>query len=80
MSESTKSFEIASGFTPGQLGMLIGGITVALLLLAGAWMLSSNYKGFTEGKMTELDFGKYVTRFIVLVLVVLFLIRGANYS
>ncbi|NNI00468.1 MULTISPECIES: TIGR03758 family integrating conjugative element protein [Pasteurellaceae] len=80
MSEPTKSFEIVSGFTPGQLGMLIGGITVALLLLAGAWMLISNYKGLTEGKMDELDFGKYVTRFIVLVLVVLFLIRGANYS
>ncbi|MGP9458230.1 MULTISPECIES: TIGR03758 family integrating conjugative element protein [Pasteurellaceae] len=79
MSDPTKSFEIVAGFTPGQLGILIGGITIAGFLLAGAWMFMSNYKGFTDEKMNTIDFGKYVIRFIVLFIIVLFLIRSGNY-
>lgn len=79
MSDPVKSFEIVAGFTPGQLGILIGSITIALFLLAGAWIFISNYKGFTDEKMNSTDLSKYVIRFIVLFIVVLFLIRSGNY-
>ncbi|MGC6360264.1 TIGR03758 family integrating conjugative element protein [Bisgaard Taxon 45] len=79
MSDPVKSFEIVAGFTPGQLGILIGSITIALFLLAGAWIFISNYKGFADEKMNSTDLSKYVIRFIVLFIVVLFLIRSGNY-
>ncbi|HII3839975.1 TPA: TIGR03758 family integrating conjugative element protein [Pasteurella multocida] len=79
MSDPVRAFEAVAGFTPGQLGILIGSITVALFLLAGAWVFISNYKGFAEEKMNSTDLSRHVIRFIVLFIVVLFLIRSGNY-
>lgn len=80
MSDPTKAFEIAAGMTPGQVGFLIGGSLIAGMLITGGWMWISHYKGLSRGNVAGADLGKYVIRFILLLVIVLFLVRYANYS
>lgn len=80
MSDPIKAFEIAAGMTPGQTGILIGGGLIVGMLLTGGWMWISHYKGLSRGSVAGADLGKYVIRFILLFVIVLFLVRYANYS
>lgn len=72
--EQVTAFNINSGFTADQLGMLILGFLFAVLIVWGAWAIKTAYAGWATQQLSHKEFLMVVVRFTVIYLVLTFLL------
>lgn len=70
------AFQATSGFTSVSLSNLIVGLVLALLLVWGAWAVSTAYKGWVRGQVDKSALATLIARFGMMYLVLLAILIG----
>lgn len=70
----TAAFKATGGFAPDKLSDLVVGFVLAVLLVWGAWAVSTAYKGWTRGQVEKSALASLLARFAMLYLLLLALL------
>lgn len=68
----TTAFQATGGFLPVAVAPVLLGLVFALLLLWGAWAISTAYKGWARGNLSMGSLGALCGRFLLMYLFLAF--------